>query len=83
MSLLHENFSAEILALAEHNGETQKKITDQPKFVSASAECRQIIRQEREGNIRISASLCCTIVFVGSLLLCADCSADVNSGTAF
>jgi len=55
---------------------------DRPKFVSESAECWQIIRQRKRGNLRMSASLCCTIVFVGSLLRRADFSANVNRGTA-
>jgi len=81
MSLCHENFSA--LVASRTYRRDSKEITDLPKFVSERAECRQIIRQRKRGKLRISASLCCTIVFVGSLLRCADFSADVNSGTAF
>jgi len=44
---------------------------------------RKIFQQRSRRKLRISASFCCTIVFVGSLQRCADFSADVNSGTAF
>jgi len=75
MSLLHEN-SAEMLVASRKQQRDPKEITDRPKFVSESAECRQIIRQRKRGR---SPSRYCTTVFVGSLLRCVDFSADVNS----
>jgi len=60
-----------------------KEITDRLKFVAESTEYRHNIRQRMTGILRISASLCCTTVFVGCLLRCVDFSDDVNSGTAF
>jgi len=59
------------------------KITHRPTFVSESVECRQIIRQGKRGK---SPNICLSLLhyrFFGSLLRCADFSADVNSGRAF
>jgi len=68
MSLRHKIFSAETLVASRTYRRDANEITDRPKFVSESAECRQIIRQRKRGNLRISAYHCCTIVFVSSLL---------------
>jgi len=70
--MLHQNFFAEILALAEHNGETQKKIGRQ-----------SIGQRKREKTSEYLPLFVARAFFVGSLLRCVDLSADFNSGTPF
>jgi len=56
MPLLHENFTAEMLVASRTKRRDAKILTERPKFFSASAECRQIIRQRKRWILRISAS---------------------------